>query len=211
MTVQEKKKKTTRKSIVKYFDGDFYTKYLAKGYDKGIKLTGWREKVGEHALDGIQPGKMLDVGCGTGFVLNLARKKGFDIHGVDPSEGMIKQAKIKYDFADEQIGQTTSTSLPFPDNTFDFVFASGSLVYEPNIEAAAKEMSRVLKKGGILRVIDHAPPKQKDLSTALVYIFTQASGYLIHDYAHYFSKFLKLVEHKTLGRGGYLQQFDFKK
>jgi ubiquinone/menaquinone biosynthesis C-methylase UbiE len=205
------KQKTTKRSIVPHFDGDFYTKYLAKTYDKAIKLTGWRKKVAEHALNGIQPGKMLDVGCGTGFILDMARNKGFEIHGVEPSEGMIEQANLKYNFEDNVILPSTADKLPYADGTFDFVFASGSLIYVPNIEDAARDIVRVMKTGSTLRIIDHSTPQKKNLLTGFVFLFTQASGYLIHDYIHYFSPYLKLVQHRTLGRGGYMQLFDFVK
>lgn len=203
--------KATKKSVVKHFDGEFYTKYLSKGYDLGIRLTGWYKNVGKNALDGIAPCKMLDVGCGTGFILDIAKRQGFDVTGIDPSAGMIEKAIEKYGFTKDEIHQTTSDKLPYRDETFDFVFASGSLIYVPNIVDTAAEMARVLKKGGTLRIVDHATPKKKSLLTPLVFLFTQASGYLIHDYEFYFSKHLKLAGHKTVGRAGYMQLFDFKK
>lgn len=205
------KSKPTRRSIVKHFDGDFYTKYLSRIYEFTIKMTGWRTKVGKFALDGVKPCKMLDVGCGTGFILDIARKKGFEVHGIDPSEGMIKQAHTKYGFKANDIIQSKSDKLPFDDKTFDFVFASGSMMYIPNMKDTAAEITRVLKKGGTLRIIDHATPKKKTLFTAFVFLFIQASGHLIHDYDYYFSSHLKLIKHKTIGRGGYMQLFDFKK
>jgi ubiquinone/menaquinone biosynthesis C-methylase UbiE len=85
------------------------------------------------------------------------------------------------------------------------------MMYIPNMKDTASEITRVLKKGGTLRIIDHAEPKKKTLFTAVVFLFVQASGHLIHDYEFYFSKHLKLIKHKTLGRGGYMQLFDFKK
>lgn len=203
--------KKTRRSVVKYFDGDFYTRYLAKGYDRMTTFTGWRAKLTRSAFDGIKPCKMLDVGCGTGFLMDIGRQKGFEVHGVDPSDGMIQQAHLKYGFTDKQILKSNADKLPFPDATFDFVLASGSMEYVPNIQETAVEMNRVLKKGGILRIIDHAPPRQKNIFTGFVYFYTHASGHLIHDYEFYFSKHGKMVRHDTLGRGGYMQLFDFKK
>lgn len=203
--------KATKKSVVKHFDGEFYTKYLAKGYDLAIRLTGWYKNVGKHALEGISPCSMLDVGCGTGFIMDMARQKGFNVKGIDPSEGMIEKAIEKYAFTKDEICKTTADKLPYSDESFDFVFASGSLIYVPNMIDTVTEMSRVLKTGGTLRILDHSTPKKKSLLTPLVFLFTQASGYLIHDYEFYFSKHLKLVKHKTVGRAGYMQLFDFKK
>lgn len=204
-------KKATRRSIVKYFDGDFYTRYLAKGYDRMTTLTGWRSQLARHAVSGIKPGKMLDVGCGTGFIMDIARSKGFDVFGAEPSDGMIQQAHLKYGFTEKNIVKSNADQLPFPDESFDFVIACGSMEYVPNIQEASADMYRVLKKGGVLRIIDHAPPKKKNLLTGFIYLYTHASGHLIHDYEFYFSQKGKMVQHKTLGRGGYMQLFDFKK
>lgn len=201
----------TRRSIVRHFDGDVYTKYLAWFYDAATRITGWKRKTAIWALKDIKPGKMLDVGCGTGYLMNQARHQGFDIVGVDPSIGMINKAKKKFGYTDEQILMTTACKLPFKDGTFDFILASGALAYVPNMDEAAAEMTRVLKKDGILRVIDHTDPKEKSLFTAFVHLFTHASGDLIHDYEHYFGKHCRLKTHKTLGRGGFMQLFDFVK
>lgn len=208
---REKKAKPTRRSLVRHFDGDVYTKYLAWFYDAATKITGWKRKTARHALHGIKPGKMLDVGCGTGYLMNQARQMGFDVVGIDPSVGMITKAKKKFGYTDKQILQTTACKIPFPDHHFDFILATGALAYVPNMEEAAAEIARVTKKGGTIRIIDHTDPEEKNIFSAFVHLFTHASGDLIHDYEHYFGKHCKLGQRKTLGRGGYMQMFDFKK
>jgi ubiquinone/menaquinone biosynthesis C-methylase UbiE len=200
----------TRKSVVRHFDGDIYTKYFAPVYDFLTTLTGWRKKMVQHALAEIKPSKMLDVGCGTGYVMDIARKAGFDVTGIDPSAGMLQKARELFGFNKELV-ETTSDKLPFPDNSFDFVLASGSLAYVPEISGTAKEMARIVKPNGLIRIIDHTSPKEKNLLTGFAFLFTHASGDLIHDYEHYFAPHCTLVAHKTLGRGGFMQQFDFKK
>lgn len=203
--------KATRRSVIKYFDGDFYTRYLAKSYDRATTLTGWRAKLKRYAFDGVQPCKMLDVGCGTGFIMNLARQAGFEVIGVDPSEGMLKKARAEYGFSPRETFKSTADKLPFHDESFDFVFAAGSMEYVPNPEETAVEMNRVLRRGGVIRIIDHGPPRRKNILTPFVYLYTHASGHLIHDYEYYFSKHGRMIRNQTLGRGGYMQLYDFKK
>ncbi len=206
------KNQHSQSSIMPPIDGETYTKFLAKIYDWGTQVTGWREKLARHALEGFSaPGKLLDVGCGTGYLLSMAQEKGFDVIGVDPSEGMLEKAVEKYGLKPESIVTGLADKLPFPDNSFDMVMASGSLEYVKEIEGASAEMIRVAKKGGIIRIIDHAKPQEINWKTKLVGIFCQLSGDILHNYPHYFSNGAQLVAHKTLGRGGYMQLFDFKK
>jgi len=44
-----------------------------------------------------QPGRLLDVGCGSGSFLKVCQEQGWEVHGIDPSEGAVKTAKEKYD------------------------------------------------------------------------------------------------------------------
>lgn len=203
-------KKHSSSSFLPYWDGATYTKYAAKFYDIMTNLTGWRRKLSRYALEGLAPCKMLDVGCGTGFLLNIAKKNGFQVTGIDPSVGMLEKAKQKYGFSNREVIVSSADNLPFEDQSFDLIIASGSLVHIPNLEDVSSEIKRVLKINGKLRIIDHATPIQKNIFTPIALLFSQASGDILHDYEYYF-KDLKLLNRKTIGRGGYMQVFDFEK
>jgi len=107
--------------------------------------------------------------------------------------------------------EASAEKLPFEDASFDVAIASGSLVHVPAIERAAEEMARVTRSGGMIRIIDHAEPVENKFNTALCRVFSQASGDILHDYQHYFSPYATLVSRRSLGRGGFLQCFDFLK
>lgn len=201
----------TKKSIVPHFSGDVYDRYLSPTYDFLTSLSGWRSLLRKKALEGLKPCRVLDVGCGTGLVLNLARQSGFDVYGVDPSEKMLERAVREGGLPRAKLKCGTAQNIPFDDATFNLVIASGSMIYEPRMEDAAKEMARVLKKGGRVRIVDHTTPRKMNLFTPVFYVFMHVSGWLIHDYESYFSPYFELLEHKTLARGGYLQRFDFLK
>jgi ubiquinone/menaquinone biosynthesis C-methylase UbiE len=201
----------SHKSILPHWDGKTYTKYAARFYDSMTALTGWRKKIGKHALDNITPCKLLDIGCGTGYLLSLAKAKGFDVIGTDASIGMLQKAKETYGFEDEILVNALAEELPLSDTLFDIVIASGSLVHIVNIRDAAREIRRVLKPGAILRIIDHAVPRDRSVFTPFVRIFSHLSGDILHDYEYFFHKGFNLVERKTIGRAGYLQRFDLKK
>jgi len=99
--------------------------------------------------------KILDLGCGTGRTTIPLVKMGYNVIGVDISDGMIKSAKkiseqnkIEIDF---RVGD--ATSLNFQENTFEYLlFSNQGWTQIPSKEdrfKALQEMRRVLKPGGV--------------------------------------------------------------
>jgi ubiquinone/menaquinone biosynthesis C-methylase UbiE len=91
-------------------------------------------------------GRLLDVGCGTGFMISLAIE-GFDeIQGIDITEAMIekvpKHPKV-------QVQLAPAEKIPFADATFDVVTAYGVLHHLHELLPVFREMRRVLRPGGI--------------------------------------------------------------
>lgn len=98
----------------------------------------------------IKPGKFLDVGCATGFALEVAEKRGWEPHGVELSEYSSSIARDKFGF---QIVTGTIFDADYPDDYFDAVMLSDLLEHVPDPEVMIAEMFRILKPGGILSVI----------------------------------------------------------
>jgi ubiquinone/menaquinone biosynthesis C-methylase UbiE len=99
------------------------------------------------SLINIQKGdKLLDVSCGKGFLVWLARQKGLDAIGIEISRTALELAKINY--PDCQYIYANAEDLPFEDNYFDFVTNLGSLEHYLHPEKTCLEMSRVLKPEG---------------------------------------------------------------
>lgn len=96
---------------------------------------------------------VLDVGCGTGTILNcIGKEKTIKGYGIDVSENMIQVAKeknVKYEFC---IGD--SSKLPYEDESMDVVMACMAYHHFSNQEGFRKEVLRVLKPGGILYISD---------------------------------------------------------
>jgi len=211
----------SKSSLLPHWDGKVYTRYAARFYDRVTTLSGWRAKILRSALKDLPhrtgrsedqtPARFLDVGCGTCFVLAKAVESGFDAFGLDPSTGMLAQSPLKQTALRDRLISGSAESLPFPSACFDVVIASGSLVHIPAILEACREILRVTRRGGTIRIIDHAHPRKSGLFTPVFSLFSQLSGDIIHDYAHYFSDDCHFEKHLTLGRGGYLQLFDFIK
>ena len=94
----------------------------------------------------------LELGAGTGFFsLNLKQAGVLDeVHVTDLSPGMVEAAKANA----EALGFTVqgrvadAERIPYDDNTFDVVVGHAVIHHIPDVEAAFREMLRVLKPGG---------------------------------------------------------------
>ena len=105
---------------------------------------------------GPPPGKVIEVGCGTGRFSKYMADNGYDVTGTDPSPDMVALSKQKYGNTDNLLFlEAWGDSLPYPDNSFDFAFTIRVLNQTSSREDALKivtEMTRVVKGGGYLLV-----------------------------------------------------------
>lgn len=98
-------------------------------------------------------GKVLDVGCGPGVLCRELRHRGYKVWGVDPAPGMIDQCLNSMGSDSEsRFTVGSANSLPYSDGFFDCVTCIGVLAPKQAYPSALKEMTRVLKEGGILIV-----------------------------------------------------------
>ena len=102
--------------------------------------------------DPLPYGTALELGAGTGFFsLNLKQAGILDeVHVTDLSPGMVEAAKANA----EKLGFTVqgrvadAERIPYDDNTFDLVVGHAVIHHIPDVEAAFREVLRVLKPGG---------------------------------------------------------------
>jgi len=94
---------------------------------------------------------VLDIGCGAPgwLVLNYA-KKGADVHAIDIAESAISSTKkgLKLFKLKAKLKRAEAENLPYKNDFFDFVSASGSLDHSLDTQKCVDEVYRVLKKGG---------------------------------------------------------------
>lgn len=97
---------------------------------------------------GMSPGsRVLDVGCGPGFVSAALRSHGHDVVGVDLSRELLAYAAPPRACA-------RITALPFADGTFDATFARLVTQHLDAPVAAIREMARVTRPGGAVVLVD---------------------------------------------------------
>lgn len=143
-----------------YWDGDRKICYGGYRYMEGR----W-EKVARAMVEqyGIKPGdKILDVGCGKGFLLYDFTKvvPGLELHGIDISQYAIDNAKEEIKDC-LQVGN--ATSLPFPDNYFDFVYSITTLhnLHCYDLDKALREIERVCNKDKYICVESYRNEEEK--------------------------------------------------
>lgn len=100
-------------------------------------------------------GRVLDVGCGTGALLQeLARKfPQVTLVGVDPVAEMLAVARGRVPPSTE-LREGWAEELPFEDNDFDVVVSCNMFHYVRQPVSVLMEMSRVLRPGGELLITD---------------------------------------------------------
>ena len=96
--------------------------------------------------------KLLDIGCGNGFVTCLYARAGADVVSVDITETAVEltKARLEIEGLNADVRQADAESLPFDDEHFDVVVSFGVLHHTPNTVKAVGEAYRVLKPGGRL-------------------------------------------------------------
>lgn len=103
-------------------------------------------------------GTALDVGCGTGLLAERLADAGYEVSGVDPSEGML--AVLRARRPEIRVQPASGADLPFADDTFDVVFSVAVMHHIAKAEAVRRtlaEMLRVAKPRGRVIVWDHNP------------------------------------------------------
>jgi SAM-dependent methyltransferase len=116
-------------------------------------------------------GRFLEAGCGLAAnALNLA-ERGVEVAGIDLSANALTSAREEFvrrglegEFVHGDVRQ-----IPFPDESFDFVYAGGVVEHFLETEQSIREMVRVLRNGGRLLITVPA------LTLAYPYLFLRGN------------------------------------
>jgi len=110
---------------------------------------------------GLKPGmRMVDIGVGTGLVAREAIQLVGDpalVIGIDPSLGMMANARLPEGV---QLMEGRAESIPFPDESFDFLGMGYALRHIGDLSVAFDEFHRVLKPGGRLCLLEITKPER---------------------------------------------------
>jgi SAM-dependent methyltransferase len=113
------------------------------------------------SLGTIEPGSsVLDIGCGAGFDLYVAKRLTGDsgrVCGIDLTREMVKRARenlAESGMENIEVIHVSSEEIPYKDDTFDTVISNGVINLSPCKQDLFQEIFRVLKNGGNLQFAD---------------------------------------------------------
>jgi SAM-dependent methyltransferase len=119
-----------------HYDGiaDWYdTEFLGDLHDLG--------RLAALELLGRGPGRLVDLGCGTGAQTSAFREAGWDVTGVDASEDMLRRARAR----GLDVVQANISALPFENASFDAAVSLWTHTDVDDFAALVAEAARVLR------------------------------------------------------------------
>lgn len=124
---------------------------LQPGDQEYLREEAGRRKGFREVLEKIEryvpSGKLLDFGAGPGIFLSEARKKGWEVHGIELSHEAIKSASELYDIALDRGGLERLQA--FPSEYFDVITAFDVIEHLKDPVQFGRDIRRVLKPGGL--------------------------------------------------------------
>jgi len=111
-------------------------------------------------------GALIDIGTGTGRMLELFAPRAETALGIDRSSEMLRLARAKLaDVPNAELRQADLYALPLPDGGADTAIFHHVLHFAQQPGAAIAEAARVLGPGGRLLIADFAPHEREELRT----------------------------------------------
>ncbi|HXQ62251.1 MAG TPA: class I SAM-dependent methyltransferase [Acidimicrobiales bacterium] len=123
----------------------------------------WRRALVDHVVE-ASPGLVLDVATGpAGVALQIAARTGARVVGVDVTEAMLRRARLNVGRAGARVHLALGRGeqLPFADGTFDAVTFTYLLRYVDDPAATVRELSRVVRPGGVLANLEFLVPSSR--------------------------------------------------
>jgi SAM-dependent methyltransferase len=110
----------------------------------------------------LRDARVLDAGCGPGAYVGATLPLARDLVALDIAHNRL----LHVDLAAERVCGDVQ-ALPFGDGTFDAAMAMHMLYHVPDIEAAVRELRRVVRDGGVLYAFTNSERAQWELDEVL--------------------------------------------
>jgi len=133
-----------------YFRQDYEAHSDGIGRDYLSDREGLMQSFDAHLADLerlCRPGRLLDVGCAAGFLLAAARRRGWEVVGLEMSAFAADYARREFSL---EVRQEPVDQASFPQGAFDAITAFEFIEHVPNPGAALSRMHSWLRPGGVL-------------------------------------------------------------
>jgi ubiquinone/menaquinone biosynthesis C-methylase UbiE len=123
----------------------------------------WCARVADHLSTPVS-GPIVDIGSGTG-IWSRALAEAFDarVVGIEPADAMREHAQRRRPHPSVEYMAGTAESIPLPDESAAAVWASTTIHQWPDLAAAAREVRRVLERGGPVLIRSGYPGRQDEI------------------------------------------------
>lgn len=132
---------------------------LSYRQDEALRVQRRVRQITDLFPEGGRPESLLDIGCGNGKItaalaaglgIDAARAVGTDVYDRAQDTGGFTYRRMR------------NAKIPLPDNSVEAAVAFMTLHHEQDAAALLSDVSRVMKRGGILIVRDHDAPERSD-------------------------------------------------
>jgi len=200
-------------------DDSAYTKKMDKIYSKFAVhydyfmavFPLWKKWL-KSVLPYIQGDRIIDISFGPGYLF-LKYPRDTKLHGLDYNEVMVARGKekMKKQNISVDIIQGNVQSMPYSDEYFDTIINTMAFTGYPNGIKALDEMLRVLKKDGVVLMLDYDYPKNRNIFGYLFVKLIEKSGDIIKDIGSIIDSCGGIYERKIIGGFGSVQLFIIRK
>jgi ubiquinone/menaquinone biosynthesis C-methylase UbiE len=111
------------------------------------------------AVDVEAGARVLDVACGNGNAALAAARRGCNVTGLDYVPALLRHAAVRAqaEGLELQLVEGDAERLPFEDGQFDAALSTYGIMFAPDQEQAAREITRVVKPGGKIGLANWTP------------------------------------------------------
>jgi len=95
----------------------------------------------------VRPGRLLDIGCGPGFLMEAARRRGWEVIGVDPSAFAARYVSETFGL---QVVTAAFDTAEFAEGSFDAITMIHSVEHVPDPIATVTRVRRLLRTSGVV-------------------------------------------------------------
>lgn len=110
------------------------------------------EQLAQMRLSELKGKRVLEVGCGMGRFVEVVAEAGAEVIGVDLSRAVDAAAANLATGTNAHVIQADLFSLPFADETFDYIYSFGVLHHTPSPKSAFQALPRYVRPGGTIGI-----------------------------------------------------------